>query len=390
MGIAEYMRFPSKEFERRCNRARELMERDNLAGLFITEGGNYTYFSGGGRDFSFSRPHILLLPRQGEPVAIVQEFPAINRTREIWFDDVRVYRTMTGLPVELVADLMEEKGIGEGRVGAELGFEQRMGISFRDFALLRERLRPAEFVDAADLLWEIRMIKSPEEIRRHREACRITVRAYEALFLALREGMSEQEIIERFHRLLVEMGGADPWSFICSGPENYNGNSGGPTARRIRRSDLVWIDGGCTYREYASDFCCTGTVGQPSSRQRKMQELVEEITRAVVRKVRPGIRARDLDAINSAEWEKRGYDYREINWGGGRIGHGLGWGSCLTEPPHIASYDQTVIRAGMVFTIEPGINTEYGSFQTEMDLAVTEEGCEILNEMDRGLRVIEG
>ena len=312
MGVDGYMRFHPEEFVRRCARARELMERNDLAGLFITEGGNYTYFSGGQWDFSFSRPHILLLPRQGDPVAVIQKFPAWNRIREIWFDDVRVYQIMTGLPVKLVADLMKEKGMG-GR-----------------------------------------------------------------------------EIIERFHRLLVEMGGVGPWSFINTGPENYNGNSGGPTDRRIRRSDQVWIDGGCTYREYASDFCCTGTVGQPSSRQRKMQEMVEEITRAVVRRVRPGIRACELDAINSAEWEKRGYDYREINWAGGRIGHGLGWGSSLTEPPHIASYDRTVIRTGMVITIEPGINTEYGCFQTEMDIAVTEEGCEILNEMDRGLRVIEG
>lgn len=366
------------------------MERDNLVGLFITEGGNYTYFSGGQRDFSFSRPHILLLPRRGEPVAVVQKFVVRDRIREIWFDDVRVYQTLTGLPVALVADLMREKGMGEGRVGAELGYEQRLGIPFSDFSRLRKRLDQTEFMDAADLLWEVRVIKSPEEIRRHRRACRITVRAYEALFPSLRAGMSEREIIERFHRLLVEMGGTEPWSFICSGPGNYNGNSSGPTDRRIRRSDLVWIDGGCTYREYASDFCCTGTVGKPSSRQRKMQELMEEITRAVVQRVRPGIRACELDEINNIEWKKRGYDYGEINWGGGRIGHGLGWGSCLTEPPHIASYDQTVIRAGMVFTIEPGINTEYGSFQTEMDIAVTEEGCEILNEMDRSLRMIEG
>ncbi len=90
MGIAKYMRFPPEEFERRCARARQLMERNDLAGLFITEGGNYTYFSGGQRDFSFSRPHILLLPRQGEPVAVVQKFPAWNRIRVIWFDYVRV------------------------------------------------------------------------------------------------------------------------------------------------------------------------------------------------------------------------------------------------------------------------------------------------------------
>lgn len=62
--------------------------------------------------------------------------------------------------------------------------------------------------------------------------------------------------------------------------------------------------------------------------------------------------------------------------------------SASSEPPHIAAYDTTEIRPGMVFTIEPGINAEYGTFQTEMDIVVTEDGCEVLNEMDRELRII--
>lgn len=120
-----------------------------------------------------------------------------------------------------------------------------------------------------------------------------------------------------------------------------------------------------------------------------MQRMVAEITKTLVDAVRPGMRACDINALNNLEWEKRGYDYdRKINWGGGRIGHGLGWGSCVTEPPHIAAYDTTEIRPGMVFTIEPGINAEYGTFQTEMDIVVTEDGCEVLNEMNRELRII--
>ncbi len=387
MGVLEYMRFPAEEYERRCDKARELAKKKGLKGLFITEGGNYTYFSGGTRDFSFSRPHTMLLPQKGEPIAIIQRFPDWNRKREIWFDDIRVYDTMLGLPLEMVVEAMKDVGMGEGRVGAELGYEQRVGISPNDFAKLKESLPGVEFVDAADVFWGIRMIKSPEEIERHRRACHITVQAYNSLFPDLYEGMSEREIVDRFLRLQVVIGGYAPWAFINSGPENYSA-IGGPTDRRIQRGNQVWLDGGCSYREYASDFCCAGTVGPPSDKQRKMQRMVAEITRAVVNAVRPGMRACDIDALNNSEWEKRSYDYSKINWGGGRIGHGLGWGVSLTEPPHIASYDKTEIRTGMVFTIEPGINTEYGCYQTETDIVVTEDGCEILNEMDWDLRII--
>jgi Xaa-Pro aminopeptidase len=388
MGVPEYMRFPIEEYQQRHNRARELMERKNLKGLFITEGGNYTYFSGGGRDTSFSRPHVILLPRNGAPVAIIQHFPSWNRKREIWFDDVRVYDTMLGLPVEMAVEAMREVGMAEGQVGAELGYEQRLGISFSDFLKLKELLPKVEFVDTADIFWSVRMIKSQEEISRHRRACQITVQAYDALFPSLREGMSEREILDRFLKLQVDLGGLSPWGYINSGPENYNSIGGGPSARRIEKGNQVWLDGGCSFREYRSDFCCAGTVGPPSDEQKRMQQMVAQITRTVTNAVRPGIRACDLDALNHTEWEKWGYDYSKINWAGGRIGHGMGWGVWSNEPPHIANYDTTEIQPGMAFTIEPGINTEYGCYQTEIDLVVTKDGCEVLNEMDRELRII--
>lgn len=388
MGSIEYMHFSEKEYRERCEKARELMKKKNLKGLFITEGGNYTYFSGGTRDFSHSRPHVMLLPFHGEPTAIIQRFPEWNRRREIWFDDVRIYDSMLGLPVKMVAGVMKEKGMDEGSVGAELGYEQRLGISLMDFVALKELLPKVEFVNAADIFWGVRMTKSPEEIERHRGACKITVNAYNKLFSEIREGMSEKEIVDIFLKLQVNIGGSDPWAFINSCPENYGSIGGGPTNRKIKKGNQVWLDGGCLYKNYTSDFCCAGTVGTPSEKQKKMQKMVLEITNTVVNSIHPGIKAYELNNINNAEWEKRGYDYSRINWGGGRIGHGLGNGGCLTEPPHIASYDRTEILPGMVFTIEPAINTEDGCFQTETDIVVTSDGCEVLNKMDWNLRII--
>lgn len=387
MGIPKYMRFPSAEYERRCDRARELMGKENLGGLFITEGANYTYFSGGTKDFSYARPTLMLLPRNGDPVVLGQRFPEENRKAEIWVKDIRIYDTMLGVPFEMVVEAMKNVGLSKGRVGAELGYEQRLGISFHDFMRLKELLPKVEFVDAAGVFWGVRMIKSPQEAGRHRRACQITGRAYESLFSSLHEGMTEKEIVYKFLKLQIDLGGSSPWGWINSCPENYSFTGGGPTDREIQKGNQVWVDGGCSYLEYGSDFCCAGTVGPPSYRQRKMQDMVIGITRTLADAVRPGIRACDIDAYNSSEWEKLGYDYSKINFGGGRIGHGMGLS--VTEPPHLASYDKTVIRPGMVFTIEPGITTDFGCFQAEMDILVTQNGCEILSEMNRELRVIQ-
>ena len=387
MGTPEYMKFPVKEYEERCNRVRELMGKENLKGLFITEGTNFSYFSGGTRRMDHSRPVFMLLPLEGDPVVLVHKFPEENRRREIWVEDIRIYHTMLGTPFDMVVEAMKDTGLNEGRVGAELGFEQRLGIAFADFMKLKDLLPGVEFVDAADVLWDTRMIKSAEEVERHRRACQITVEAYNSLFPSLHQGMSEREIMDKFIKLQVNLGGSAPWGLMNSGPENYFcTGSGGPSDRRIQKGNQVWIDGGCKYRDYACDFCCAGTVGPPSDKQLKTQDMVVKITNTLVGAVRPGMKACDIDAINSAEWEKYGYDYSTIDFGGGRIGHGMGL--LGTEPPHIGPYDKTVIRPGMVFTIEPGMPTEFGCFQAETDVVVTEEGCEVLNKTNWELRII--
>ena len=61
----------------------------------------------------------------------------------------------------------------------------------------------------------------------------------------------------------------------------------------------------------------------------------------------------------------------------GRIGHGLGLD--VTELPHVAEHDPTVLEPGMVITVEPGVATAYGTFHVEENALVTEAGCEVLS-----------
>jgi Xaa-Pro aminopeptidase len=387
MGMPDYMKFPLSEYQERHNRVRELIEKKGLKGLLIMEGTNFQYFSGGSRRMDYSRPTFMLLPLKGKPIVLAHKFPDENRRREIWVDDIRFYQTMQGTPFDMVVEAMKDAGLNEGRVGAELGFEQRLGISLIDFMKLKELLPKVEFVDAADVFWGIRMIKSKEEIDRVRKSCEITVQAYNALFPILHEGMSEREIMDKFLKLQVEFGGSAPWGLMNSGPENYFCTGHGrPSTRRIQKGNQVWIDGGCRYRDYGCDFCCAGTVGPPSDKQLKAQEMVVGITNTVIDATSPGMKACDIDAINTAEWKKYGHDYSKIDFGGGRIGHGMGL--LGTEPPHIGPEDTTVIKPGMIFTIEPGMPTEYGCFQAETNVVVTEDGCEVLNKMDWNLRII--
>ena len=169
---------------------------------------------------------------------------------------------------------------------------------------------------------------------------------------------------------------------MTSGSGNYDLATKLPEARAIRRGDMVWIDAGCAVCGYWSDFSRAAVVGQPSAEQFRAQKIYQ-ITWEAIRKVRPGVCASQLaQACNpgSLGWTLPSPP-RYPDWLG--VGHGVGLD--VTEPPHIAESDSTILQPGMVITLEPGVATEYGTFNVEENVLVTPEGCEVLSKAPRAL-----
>jgi len=388
----EYKRFPRIEYENRWERARKLIADNGLDALLITEPNNYTYFSGGHRDFSFSRPMVMVLPREKDPVVMVHDLFDASQHRESWVEDIRSYSSISGFPVELLKNVCSDLGINAGRIGAELGREQRLGLPYNDFVKITKELPNAQFIDASDILWELRMIKSEAEIDYLRKACEISSRAFEKCFKKLRPGMSEKEATKILYDATVEEGGSSVWVVINSGPYNYDsGFLPHPGNYTLEKGNMLWFDTGCHYNGYASDFSRMAAIGDPSDEQKKMYEIVDSVTRKCVEAIRPGIKASDLSRLCNTEFEKAGI--KEI-WGEGdcsspqsnkaqRIGHGIGMAT--TEPPHIALFDHTEIKAGMVITIEPTVVTNYGHFNIEADVLVVEDSYDVLSVASREL-----
>lgn len=392
----EYKRFPKIEYENRWERAGKLMAGKGLDALLITESNNYTYLSGGHGDFSFSRPTIMVLPKEGDPVVMVHDFFDASQHRESWVEDIRPYTSISGFPVELLKNVCSDLGTNVGRIGAELGREQRLGLPYNDFVKITKELPNAEFIDASDILWELRMMKSEAEIGCLRKACEISSTAFEKCFKKVRPGMTEKEAAKILYDTTVEEGGSSVWVLSNSGPYNYeSGFLPHPGNYTLEKGNLLWFDTGCQYNGYVSDFSRMAAIGDPSDEQKKMYEIVDSITKKCVEAIRPGIKSSDLSRLCNIEFEKIGM--KEI-WGEGdcssphsnraqRIGHGIGMAT--TEPPHIALFDHTVIKAGMVITIEPTIATNYGHFNIESDVLVTEDGNEVLSVAPRELVVIK-
>ncbi|MER8628056.1 aminopeptidase P family N-terminal domain-containing protein, partial [Mesorhizobium sp. M1143] len=155
--------FAPTEFEGRVARAQRLMGQHRLDGLLLTSMDNIRYFIGVDSTFweSYTRPWFVLVPAAGAPLAIIPEIGrAIIETT--WIEEIRSWPSPrpedegTSLVIAAISELTRR----HGRVGAELGFELRLGMPVTQLNAIIGGLEGVEIVDGASLIWQLRMIKS--------------------------------------------------------------------------------------------------------------------------------------------------------------------------------------------------------------------------------------
>lgn len=374
--------FPRAEYEARARALETALARAGLDALLVTWHTNLAYYTGYrpvAATSMMTRPCAALLSPGRPPALWVHTFVADDARASAWFDDVRTYAGLTGLPVDEVA--AEARARGVRRVGAELGAEQRLGMPLADFTTLREKLPAVEWQDASRLIWAQRARKSAAELDCLRRAGQATARAYETVLPTVAAGMTEREVGRRLQQALLEAGGDEVgFLMMTSGPGHYGRISGRPTDRRLERGDLVWIDMGARVNGYWADFSRAAVIGGATDRQRRLQELVRAATARGVERAGPGVAVGEIVRACEDEMRRRG---ESITFAAGRVGHGLGLN--LTEFPHVALYDDTVLEPGMAITVEPGLVEDCGTFHVEENLIVTETGVEVTSTAGRDL-----
>src|SRR5262245_52622837 len=190
----EHSMFSRAEIDRRHRAAREQMASAGIDVLLISGEENFQYFAGTSASLalhgSLTRPSIFILPLECDPIIITQGRD--NLTFGCFVSVIRDYRALLEFPPALVIDALKE--VKHTRVGAELGQEQRMGMPVGAYLEVTAALSDAKFVDAAEILIRLRMVKSKEEHAYMRKAAEITGRARQRLFDEVRPGMTEREI----------------------------------------------------------------------------------------------------------------------------------------------------------------------------------------------------
>lgn len=228
----------------------------------------------------------------------------------------------------------------------------------------------------------LRSIKDPTELRACAAAAALTDAAFDHVLGIIHPGLREIDVslaLEFFMRT----NGSDGLAFepiVSSGP-NTSRPHAGVTMREIVPGDLLTMDFGARIDGYCADMTRTVVVGaKASDEQRRIYEAVLAANEAGHAAVRPGVRAKDVDA--AARDLLAGLNLGE--YFGHSLGHGVGLR--VHELPRVSAKSDDILRTGSVLTIEPGVYVPgFGGVRIEDLVAVQEGGGVSLSHAPKGL-----
>ncbi|XOK62174.1 M24 family metallopeptidase [Paenibacillus elgii] len=389
-----------------AERARAIMERENVEALVASSCENFYYLSGHPSTFMYTlrMNEVALAVMFRDPsrrtVIIMNEFEAAGVPEDLPGCELRTYPTWVDVddplglrggnyegrrPVNhqvqemfgLLGQVLAEHGISGGKIAVELNSMRYPAVN-----ALREAVPGLEFTEAGAILTELRALKTPWEIAQLRKSCEYAEIGIAETIKGIRAGSSAAEIADAFRLALLTYADGSSSRFHMISVGAHFAPAHIFDTRPGQPGDLIKFDVGVDVAGYGSDIARTFVLGSPSD---------------TVKRIYGALRAghdRLLELIEPGMPMKRAFD--EVmplirrsglpNYNRGHLGHSAGLSLAAEEAPFLSPSEETVFRPGMVICLEtPYYGYGVGSIMIEDMVLVTDSGCERLNKLSRDL-----
>ncbi|HEY0827200.1 MAG TPA: Xaa-Pro peptidase family protein [Bacilli bacterium] len=267
---------------------------------------------------------------------------------------------------------------------ARLGFEQS-DVSFALYSMIAQELEGIILVPVSDVVEELRMIKSVEELQIMQEAADLADRTFTHILSFLRPGIPERDIALEIEFFMRKAGAASSsFETIVASGERSALPHGIASDRLLGSNEFVKLDFGAYYKGYCSDITRTIMLGKPSSKHKEIYDVVLEAQLNALEKIQPGMTGQQADALTRDIIISYGY--------GDHFGHGTGHGLGMEihEAPRLTRTSDTVLKPGMTVTVEPGVYIpDFGGVRIEDDIVITETGLRILTQSTKDFTIID-
>lgn len=326
---------------------------------------------------SHERPFLAVIPATGAPAAIVPNLE-LGSWALVNFDGaVFDWRDQSGYD-DAFSALAAHMSLGS------LAVEGQVMRVFVHHAL-KNAMPDLRIVDAEREISGLRIIKTAEDIAAMQAAIDISERALARVLDGVRIGQTEAAVEQALIQALFSEGAEDQAfaPIVAAGDNSARPHAKARSDYQIQSGDALLFDFGARKHGFAADITRTVFVGHASDEGRDVYDTVLRANMAGLAMTQPGVTAHDIDDTVTGVLEASPYASRIRT----KTGHGLG--RDVHEAPYIMRGNPQVMRAGMVYTNEPGLY-EIGNFgvRIEDDVLVTATGCKSLTSFPKELMIV--
>lgn len=275
-----------------------------------------------------------------------------------------------------VAKQIKDMGI------TRLGFEQQH-LNFGNYTKLNDLVN-SELIPTYDLVENMRMVKSPDEIESIRISSKITDDAFIHVLNFIRPGLTELEVAGELESFIKKNGGiTSTFSPIVASGTRGSLPHGRATNKVLEKGDMITIDFGTSYNGYWSDISRVVALGEPNEKMKEVQQAVHRSFTNCANHIKAGLTDQEVDKYMREILIETGFN--EVSGTG--TGHGIGLE--VHEKPLFSVDSEKILLPNMVVTIEPGVYLkDIGGARIEDMLLITEEGCEVLSPSTKELVIL--
>jgi len=359
----------------------EKMEKKGLDFLITTSPENVFYTSGlpvrhsenNPILFSLSNlvPTIVVVHKNGEESVITW---AIFDPAFTWIKDFRgIFNKDEAC--ENLSTVIQESGLKEPTIAIE------NSIPLYQYESLKNSFPNAKFETADDILLELRLIKTNEEIDRIKKSTHIAEKTILAMFNELKEGITDIDLLKVAKTTMIKEG-ATGWDHVTMSLGASDPEAPG-VGVKMKKNEMTRFDIGAIYKGYFSDVSRHAVLGEiPSSIKKIIGEIVD-VQKICTDAIKPGIATLDILNIATESFEKMGEEIPLFP-----TCHSIG---LRCEEIHLfdpIKSSERVFEEGMVFDLEfwapfePYNNRLIGMEDTYL---VKKSGCERISTLEQTL-----
>jgi len=340
---------PPDEFRERLRNVHNAMIRQELDALVVysQKRSHVAYLSGYHPNYHTNAGLMLVTLKRDPTLWIKFAFDLARAKATSWLEDVRACSSEHfGEMIENCAKEIRSLGLESSQIGLvarDLAIDE-MSVSFDKE--IRSQLPSARLVRASDVLNELRLIKSQNEIGILRQASRLAEMAADSLRRSIKPGVKDhQAVVSAEHAARLE--GADQCDVIIStDPARYTFP---PCGLEFNRGSAVNCEITVRYGGYWVQICRVFCIGKPSEPQARVFGVCRDAYRAAVQAARPGTYVAELQKAAYRVIAEGGF-MENIQYG---TGHGVG-----LDLPELYPVDQEGegrLAVGMILVIHPAI-----------------------------------